>query len=100
MTTLNERSQLQDIDHFRALEARQQPVWPDSSELADTVAVLADVPPIVLSSETESLREQLAAAGRGEAFLLQEVIARKRLLKRTRNASATRFAPSCRWPWC
>lgn len=71
MTTLNERSQLQDIDHFRALEARQQPVWPDSSELADTVAVLADVPPIVLSSETESLREQLAAAGRGEAFLLQ-----------------------------
>src|SRR5690554_7611371 len=71
MTPLNERSQIQGIDHFRALEARPLPVWPDSSELAVTVAVLADVPPIVLSSETESLREQLAAAGRGEAFLLQ-----------------------------
>ncbi|HET7756518.1 MAG TPA: 3-deoxy-7-phosphoheptulonate synthase class II [Steroidobacteraceae bacterium] len=51
--------------------ARQQPVYSDREALERTVAELARLPPIVVSWEIEALRERLAAAQRGEAFLLQ-----------------------------
>lgn len=51
--------------------AQQQPVYRDSVALADAVAKLSRLPPIVVSWEVERLREELAAAQRGERFLLQ-----------------------------
>ena len=51
--------------------AQQQPAYGDPSALADAVAKLSRLPPIVVSWEVERLREELSAAQRGERFLLQ-----------------------------
>jgi 3-deoxy-7-phosphoheptulonate synthase len=56
---------------WQTRDARQQPVYSDRQALERTVAELARLPPIVVSWEIEALRERLAAAQRGEAFLLQ-----------------------------
>jgi 3-deoxy-7-phosphoheptulonate synthase len=57
-------------DSWRAKEIFQQPKWP-VDKLEETCAKLAKLPPLVFAGEIESLKEQLAAASRGEAFLLQ-----------------------------
>src|SRR5438128_7197854 len=51
--------------------AQQQPVYSDPRALEGVVAHIARLPPIVVSWEIEALRSRLAAAQRGEAFLLQ-----------------------------
>jgi 3-deoxy-7-phosphoheptulonate synthase len=51
--------------------AAQQPVYRDAQRLEAVVAQLSGLPPIVTSWEIEALKEQLGAAQRGEAFLLQ-----------------------------
>ena len=56
---------------WQARPAQQQPRYPDAAALERVVAELSRLPPIVVSWEVEALREQLAAAQRGEAFLLQ-----------------------------
>jgi len=50
---------------------QQQPAYRDPKALERVVAELSRLPPIVVSWEVEALREKLAAAQRGEAFLLQ-----------------------------
>ena len=60
-----------DLERWRTLPARQQPAWPDPEALAQVVAVLAEVPPLVQPHECDLLRSRLAAVARGEAFLLQ-----------------------------
>ncbi len=60
-----------DIDAWRDLPAAQQPAWPDLDELQAVGATLAGMPPLVVSSEVDILRERLASVARGEAFLLQ-----------------------------
>ncbi len=59
------------LDTWRELPAAQQPVWPDPAVLAEVVAELAAYPPLVFAGECDDLKAQLAAAARGEAFLLQ-----------------------------
>ncbi|QYM76406.1 class II 3-deoxy-7-phosphoheptulonate synthase [Leucobacter luti] len=59
------------LDAYRALEAKQQPVWPDPEAAARASADLATQPPLVFAGEADQLRARLAAAARGEAFLLQ-----------------------------
>jgi 3-deoxy-7-phosphoheptulonate synthase len=59
------------LDHFRTLQALQQPVWPDAEALGAVVARLAQAAPLVVPAEADRLRERLAAASRGQAFLLQ-----------------------------
>jgi 3-deoxy-7-phosphoheptulonate synthase len=59
------------LDAWRALPAAQQPRWPDEQAMRETVATLAQSPPLVVASEVDQLRERLAAVARGEAFLLQ-----------------------------
>jgi 3-deoxy-7-phosphoheptulonate synthase len=49
----------------------QQPVYPDAEALQRALAQLAKLPPLVTSWEIENLKQQLAAAVRGERFLLQ-----------------------------
>src|SRR6478736_41510 len=61
----------QGLDAFRSLVAQQQPTWPDAAALADVSARLAASAPLVVPTEADTLRSRLAAAGRGEAFLLQ-----------------------------
>ncbi|MGH8299530.1 MAG: 3-deoxy-7-phosphoheptulonate synthase, partial [Steroidobacteraceae bacterium] len=56
---------------WQAKPAQQQPVYDDPPALQKVVAELSRLPPIVVSWEVEALRERLAAAQRGQAFLLQ-----------------------------
>jgi 3-deoxy-7-phosphoheptulonate synthase len=59
------------LDAWRELPAAQQPSWPDEGMLRDAAATLSAMPPLVVASEVDQLRERLAAVARGEAFLLQ-----------------------------
>jgi 3-deoxy-7-phosphoheptulonate synthase len=56
---------------WQGRKVQQQPTYDDPEALARAVAELARLPPIVVSWEVEKLRERLARAQRGEAFLLQ-----------------------------
>ena len=56
---------------WQAKPAQQQPKYADQAALDHVVAQLARLPPIVVSWEIDALRERLAAAQRGQAFLLQ-----------------------------
>lgn len=59
------------VDAYRDLTALQQPTWPDADALASATARLSKAPPLVFAGEADVLRDHLAAAGRGEAFVLQ-----------------------------
>ena len=59
------------LDMWRELPAAQQPDWPDAAALAAVTDELATYPPLVFAGECDELKAQLAAAARGEAFLLQ-----------------------------
>ncbi|MGH8203129.1 MAG: 3-deoxy-7-phosphoheptulonate synthase, partial [Steroidobacteraceae bacterium] len=58
-------------DSWQRLPALQQPVYRDGPRLARVLGELARLPPIVVSWEIDQLKEELAAAQRGERFLLQ-----------------------------
>ncbi len=58
------------LDRWRSLVARQQPQW-DPAELAVATRTLRASPPLVFAGECDDLRDRLAAAARGEAFVLQ-----------------------------
>ena len=59
------------LDHWRTLPISQQPEWPDADQVAAASAEIATLPPLVFAGEVDILRERLAKAARGEAFLLQ-----------------------------
>ncbi|WP_062464507.1 class II 3-deoxy-7-phosphoheptulonate synthase [Demequina soli] len=59
------------VDSYLSKEARQQPQWPDAAALRRATDRLTQVPPLVFAGEADRLREQLAAASRGDAFVLQ-----------------------------
>ncbi len=59
------------LDAWRTLPIKQQPTWPDPAAAAAASAELATLPPLVFAGEVDMLRERLARAARGEAFLLQ-----------------------------
>ena len=56
---------------WTSLQAAQQPTYPDQAELDRVVASLTRLPPLVTSWEVDALKEQIAKAQRGEAFVLQ-----------------------------
>ncbi|MFN2354201.1 MAG: class II 3-deoxy-7-phosphoheptulonate synthase [Desulfopila sp.] len=51
--------------------ALQQPNWPNENEVVKVLANLETLPPLVFAGEIRSLKDQLAKAVNGEAFLLQ-----------------------------
>nr|MCU0266232.1 3-deoxy-7-phosphoheptulonate synthase [Actinomycetes bacterium] len=53
------------------LPAAQQPDWPDPVAVAAATAELRSLPPLVFAGECDLLRDQLAEASRGRAFVLQ-----------------------------
>jgi 3-deoxy-7-phosphoheptulonate synthase len=59
------------LDNYLNLEAKQQPNWADAEILAKTKARLANQPPLVFAGEVDTLRQRLAQAASGKAFLLQ-----------------------------
>lgn len=59
------------LDYWRTLPIKQQPEWPDPEAAHAASAELATLPPLVFAGEVDMLRERLATASRGEAFLLQ-----------------------------
>jgi 3-deoxy-7-phosphoheptulonate synthase len=58
-------------DSWQRLPALQQPVYKDQDRLARVLGELSRLPPIVVSWEIDQLKSELAAAQRGERFLLQ-----------------------------
>ncbi|SDS52217.1 class II 3-deoxy-7-phosphoheptulonate synthase [Agrococcus carbonis] len=61
----------QGLDAYRALPIKQQPTWLDEAEVERVRRELRSAPPLVFAGEVDMLRDRLAAAARGEAFLLQ-----------------------------
>ncbi len=56
---------------WRSRPVLQQPNWPDKDRLEEVLATISTLPPLVFAGEIRDLKEQLAQASRGEAFLLQ-----------------------------
>ena len=63
--------QLPDLDHWRSLPIKQQPKWYDQDAVDAASAELATLPPLVFAGEVDNLRDRLARAAAGQAFLLQ-----------------------------
>jgi len=59
------------LDAWRALPIKQQPSWPDADRVADVSSQIAALPPLVFAGEVDNLRDRLARAASGKAFLLQ-----------------------------
>lgn len=55
---------------WRNTEALQQPKYPDAEHLKKTVSEIEGLPPLVFAGECRLLQHRLAAAAKGEAFLL------------------------------
>jgi len=56
---------------WQNLTALQQPNWPDKDKLNEILQTISTLPPLVFAGEIRDLKEHLAKASRGEAFLLQ-----------------------------
>ncbi|HSG64698.1 MAG TPA: 3-deoxy-7-phosphoheptulonate synthase, partial [Gammaproteobacteria bacterium] len=56
---------------WQSRQASQQPTYRDQDKLDDAIGQLSRLPPLVTSWEIEALKDKLAAAQAGEAFLLQ-----------------------------
>lgn len=61
---------LKGLDAWRDLDPKQQPQYTDPAELGGALEQLRRVPPLVFAGEADQLKAQIAAASRGEAFLL------------------------------
>jgi 3-deoxy-7-phosphoheptulonate synthase len=59
------------LDHWRTLPIKQQPVWPSAAAAAAASAKIATFPPLVFAGEVDDLRDRLAKAAAGQAFVLQ-----------------------------
>lgn len=59
------------LDAWRSLPIKQQPQWPDAERVAEISAQISALPPLVFAGEVDNLRERLARAASGQAFLLQ-----------------------------
>lgn len=56
---------------WRAFPVQQEPHWPNQDHLNAVLHRLAGEPPLVFAGEARTLKQRLAKAGRGEAFVLQ-----------------------------
>jgi 3-deoxy-7-phosphoheptulonate synthase len=56
---------------WRTKPALQLPTYRDHEELERVVAALSQLPPLVVSWEIDALKDEIAAAQRGERFVLQ-----------------------------
>jgi 3-deoxy-7-phosphoheptulonate synthase len=66
-----DKSVIEGLDYWRTLPIKQQPQWPDAAAVLSASERLASYPPLVFAGEVDTLRERLAQAAQGKAFLLQ-----------------------------
>ena len=66
-----DKTVIEGLDYWRTLPIKQQPEWPNTEAVKATSAQLAALPPLVFAGEVDTLRERLARAAQGQAFLLQ-----------------------------
>jgi len=62
---------LRDLDAWRSLPIKQQPQYPDAEAVAEVSAELTALPPLIFAGEADNLKQRLAQAASGRAFLLQ-----------------------------
>ena len=60
-----------EMPEWADVPAMQQPTWPDPQAVTAVRDELASLPPLVFAGECDVLRDRLAAAAKGEAFVLQ-----------------------------
>ena len=65
------RAQIPTLEQLHARGAAQQPTYDDPAAVAAAVARLRTMPPLVFAGECDGLKAKIAAASRGEAFILQ-----------------------------
>lgn len=58
-------------ESWKSFPAKQQPEYEDNSELAEVIRSLKGLPPLVTSWEVDRLKDQIADAQSGNAWLLQ-----------------------------
>ncbi|MFT7824788.1 MAG: class II 3-deoxy-7-phosphoheptulonate synthase [Sulfurimonas sp.] len=58
-------------ESWRDFSIKQQPTYTDKEALKAVEKEISSYPPLIFAGEARRLKEKLAAAGRGEAFLLQ-----------------------------
>ncbi|AWR21551.1 class II 3-deoxy-7-phosphoheptulonate synthase [Aurantimicrobium photophilum] len=66
-----DKSVIEDLDYWRTLPIKQQPLWPNAEAVKSASERLASYPPLVFAGEVDTLRDRLAQAAQGKAFLLQ-----------------------------
>ncbi|MEY4532578.1 MAG: hypothetical protein RI926_347, partial [Actinomycetota bacterium] len=66
-----DKSVIEGLDYWRTLPIKQQPQWPNADAVKNASERLASYPPLVFAGEVDTLRERLALAAQGKAFLLQ-----------------------------
>ncbi|MBT2473413.1 3-deoxy-7-phosphoheptulonate synthase class II [Microbacterium sp. ISL-103] len=59
------------LDAWRSLPIKQQPQWHDAGRVSEVSAQISTLPPLVFAGEVDNLRDRLARAASGQAFLLQ-----------------------------
>jgi 3-deoxy-7-phosphoheptulonate synthase len=62
---------IEGLDNYLNLVAAQQPTWPDLDAVSEVRAILAKYPPLVFAGEVDILKDRIAQAAQGKAFLLQ-----------------------------
>lgn len=55
---------------WRKRKAHQQPEYPEQQQLADSIAEINRMPPLVFAGECRTLQARLAKCAAGEAFML------------------------------
>ena len=66
-----DKSVIEGLDYWRSLPIKQQPQWPSAEAVQSASERLASYPPLVFAGEVDTLRDRLAQAAQGKAFLLQ-----------------------------
>ena len=66
-----DKSVIEGLDYWRSLPIKQQPQWPSVEAVMSASERLASYPPLVFAGEVDTLRDRLAQAAQGKAFLLQ-----------------------------
>src|SRR5215217_3878515 len=59
------------LDAWRSLPIKQQPQWLDAERVSEVSTQISTLPPLVFAGEVDNLRDRLAKAASGQAFLLQ-----------------------------
>jgi 3-deoxy-7-phosphoheptulonate synthase len=63
-------SSIPSLEQLQELHPLQQPTYPDTAALDAAIAKLRTAPPLVFAGECDELKDKVALASRGEAFML------------------------------